>query len=47
VSVKDGVNMFTFNDPGTGTTRTLPFSALWNATDYPQGGSFMWEVARN
>gem|GEM_PF-3075650 len=41
VSVKDDVNTFTFNDLNKGTSRTLPFSDYRNATDDPQGGSFM------
>jgi len=36
-SVVDGIRTLSFNDPATGTVRTLPFSLLWNASSHPEG----------
>jgi peptidoglycan hydrolase-like protein with peptidoglycan-binding domain len=44
-SVVNGQRMLSFNDPATGTNRTVPFRELWNASRHPDG-NFVWECAR-
>jgi hypothetical protein len=36
-STVNGQRMVTFNDPATGTSRTVPFDKLWNAPPHREG----------
>ncbi|HEX5751966.1 MAG TPA: peptidoglycan-binding protein [Archangium sp.] len=44
-SVQNGERMLSFNDPATGTSRTVPFRDLWQAGDHPDG-NFVLELSR-